>query len=336
MTTSSGNDIKNIQGQDAVMKLLQEEWVNKKRRGSYLLEGPKGVGKFTATRWLIQKLLCENPLAQPCGECNSCNKLRRFTHPDLMLLTPTKGIISIETVREVFNHLQFPPLEASCRIVIIDDADSMNHFAANALLKTLEEPPPHALLILIASQPTALPATVLSRLKRFRFAPLTPEVRAVILDIPKEDAQLLRVIDAEEEIETLQNRLSHLKKAKKVIIDALKKSFTLQNQQLSIQPVGLWELASELLAEDEDLTLRLQILQSVFRDLHYIKHAADAGCLTHTDELAFLQQIADKIGAQPLSDLCDRGERLIYAVRHSHVNHRIAVEYCISNLEALQ
>lgn len=325
-----------IRGQERPLKLLEEEFVVNRRTGSYLFEGPKSVGKHTAAKQLIGKLLCTNPLAQPCGECPGCSKWRRLAHPDVLSMAPIKGVISIDSVRDCLQHLLYPPLEASMRFVLIDDADAMNNFAANALLKTLEEPPPNVVIILISSRPTTLPVTVLSRLKRIRFAPLSPETRAQLLGVRDFEAALLALGDDDSEGAEVADRLKSLGKQRQALLQGCKNAFAVQGDRLDIRPEGLWEIAGELLAEDDSLISRLNILKSIVRDLYYLRNNVEGSFITHRDQLDFLKPVADRLRPQPLERLLDKSETIVASVQRLHVNHKVAVEYMMSAVEELQ
>jgi DNA polymerase-3 subunit delta' len=148
-----------------------------------LLQGPEGTGKHRFAQLLARALLCRRPDAAglPCGECDSCVLIRAGNHPDLRHCEPeidprsekVKDSIGIEQVRELGSFMAMKSHHGGFKIAILKPADKLNMNASNALLKTLEEPPQGALLILSSSRPSRLPATVLSRCQRLRFAPVT-------------------------------------------------------------------------------------------------------------------------------------------------------------------
>jgi DNA polymerase-3 subunit delta' len=115
-------------------------------------------------------VLCSNRQEAPCQRCTSCQRASHGQHPDLMVIRPLDGStqIKIEQLRELTAELTLTAHQGGYKVGILSPADSMNRFAANALLKTLEEPPQATLLILVASQPSRLPATILSRCQRVR------------------------------------------------------------------------------------------------------------------------------------------------------------------------
>jgi DNA polymerase-3 subunit delta' len=141
---------------------------------AYELSGPRSIGKRTVAIRLAQTLLCtsEPRVAGGCGICLACRKVEHFTHPDVRLVTrlidldkdPDKKFIAIEQIREMQQDLALRPLEGSWRVVIIDDAADLSEHAEVALLKTLEEPPIHAVLLLLTPTPARLLETIRSRL----------------------------------------------------------------------------------------------------------------------------------------------------------------------------
>jgi DNA polymerase-3 subunit delta' len=153
---------------------------------TYLFVGPEGCGKRTFAVQLAQCLLCNRyPEAalDACGECAGCKQVAARTHPDFFLVECPEG--KRELPIELFlgpperrgkaglcHELSFTPRAGGRKIALIDDADLLNEASANALLKTLEEPPPHALLILIAANADAILPTIRSRCQTVRFAPL--------------------------------------------------------------------------------------------------------------------------------------------------------------------
>jgi len=146
-----------------------------------LLTGPEGIGRRHFADALAASLLCLSPQAdgRACGACQACLLRQAGTHPDLLILSPEESsVIRIDQIRELIEHLSLSRHHAAWRVVIIDPAEAMNVAAGNALLKTLEEPPPETLLILLASRPARLPATIRSRCQRLS---LTQPPRAAAL-----------------------------------------------------------------------------------------------------------------------------------------------------------
>ena len=149
---------------------------------SLIFAGPDGVGKRAAAVALAQAINCPTPVAptqhlplDACGECPVCRRISRGLHPDVTVVEPGEtGSIKIDVVREEIRKTAFKPFEARRRVIIFNEAESLGDDAQNALLKTLEEPPPGSVLILVTAQPHRLLPTVRSRCPVVRFAPLSP------------------------------------------------------------------------------------------------------------------------------------------------------------------
>ncbi len=134
-----------------------------------LHEAPGSGGEWLA-QWVARLVLCQSATGAPCGACPSCHRVATGQHPDLLMLQPIEDSqqIRIEQIRELSAELALTAHQGAYKVAIIAPADTLNRFAANALLKTLEEPPPRTLLVLVVTQPSRLPATILSRCQRVR------------------------------------------------------------------------------------------------------------------------------------------------------------------------
>lgn len=169
------------------VKRLQEAIQGECIGHAYLLSGPAGVGKSATARAFAQTLCCtdaERPdRAVPCGVCRSCRNVQRGAHPDVETFSlETQAVLSdkpgrqstltIDTVRRLRSAGSLFPLEADRRILIVDDAETLLEPAQQALLKTLEEPPPGVTLMLLADEPEVLLATVRSRCQEFTLRPI--------------------------------------------------------------------------------------------------------------------------------------------------------------------
>ncbi|MBQ7569236.1 AAA family ATPase [bacterium] len=140
---------------------------------SYLFVGPRGVGKSLMARWMAQCTFCSSSGERPCGGCSSCQRMESGSYPDykyaerLVNLGAKRGIIG--QVREIIDDLQTMPYEGSCRFFAFNEAGALNEQSQNALLKTVEEPPSHLVLILIAESLGSILPTIVSRCCVVRF-----------------------------------------------------------------------------------------------------------------------------------------------------------------------
>ena len=165
---------------------------------AYLFSGPRGVGKTTTARLLAMAVNCERPLEQrPCGACESCLLVQSDAHPDVTELDAASNN-SVEDIRDIREKVCLASLRGGSRVWILDEAHMLSRAAANALLKTLEEPPQGLIFILATTEPERLPPTILSRCQHFRFRRLDEE------EIRGKLEQLCREADVETETAALQ------------------------------------------------------------------------------------------------------------------------------------
>jgi DNA polymerase-3 subunit delta' len=154
---------------------------------AYLFAGPEGIGKRLFATELAKALLCEAPGAadrlDACGHCAGCVQIDAGTHPDFQAvgLPEDKHEFPIGLMQELIRHLALKPARGKHRVAIIDDADDFNEEAANCFLKTLEEPPPRSLLILLGTSPDRQLPTIVSRCQVIRFHPLPATLIAEFL-----------------------------------------------------------------------------------------------------------------------------------------------------------
>jgi len=163
-----------IIGQQKPLTILRSALANGRLHHAYLLLGPEGVGKHTVAVAFAKAIHCSELADDFCGGCVNCARVADGNHPDVRVIEPLSGKkeISIAQIRELERELSFRSFTGKRKIAIVDPATLMNLSSQNALLKTLEEPPPDCLIILIAANGGALLPTLRSRCLRLSFAPL--------------------------------------------------------------------------------------------------------------------------------------------------------------------
>lgn len=285
------------------MALLARAIVSDSLPPSLLFAGPRGVGKRRVAIALAQTLNCLESVqgdvfqTDACGHCAACSRIGRGMHPDVLVVEPDDtGSIKIEQVREVVDRAQYRPFEGRRRVVIVDEADAMGFPAQSALLKTLEEPPPASVFVLVSSTADSLLSTVLSRCYRLRFGPLAveeivkmlmndhgrtePEARALAVDA---DGSLGRALAAD---------TVNVAEARSDSQELLAKVARESNPTKRLAAMKTFLGGSATPKQREHLSVRLRALSSLLRDLGVLSAGADLQILANTDLSAELGQLA--------------------------------------------
>ena len=298
-----------------------------------MFEGIDGCGRRTTALALIQTLFCGVPVAgDACGSCSSCRKFASGNHPDLHLLSPLpdKRDISIEQIRELQQQLSLRPFEATRKACLIEPAERMNEKSANALLKTLEEPPGHAIIILLTTQADLLLATIRSRCQHLRFSPLDDSTIAALLTnqgmdaakaavlAPLAEGSMERALSQEEESD--ENRRREL--------------LAVLSHASSRQIASIFDAAEACSSgRDESLTT-FNLLLSILRDLLLLRSAAEAGLANRFLSAELLAE-ASRFNPAGLMEALERALETRRAVQ-GNANPKLAFERFLLGYDRLR
>jgi DNA polymerase-3 subunit delta' len=302
---------------------------------AYLFHGEADIGKRLLALRFAQAVNCD---AEPgpdgpdaCGACRSCRQIEAQTHPDVRVIEPDREAatpqIKIEQVREIESQVVYRPLVGRYKICLIDQADRMTIGAANALLKTLEEPPPHCLFLLVCDRPLALPATVRSRCQPLRLAAPAPAlVEAELMarrGLPPDAARLLAAategrigLALTADIEALQRREERLGRA---------------TAPGTLRSVAALLAEAEALAKGEDGAEALDRLAGWVRDALLLRVGVPETQILHRNRLPQVRELAAAADADALLDLLDHLDTLQRASAR-HLNLQLALESALLRL----
>ncbi len=283
-----------IIGQEKAKELLLRSIKENKISSSYLFWGKEGVGKkFTALEF-AKAINCLHPGEDftSCENCYSCSKINKLCSPDLNIIEPVKNTISIQQIRDLQHQLNLKPLESKRKFYIIDRAEKMTEQAENCLLKTLEEPPPKVIIILICQHPGYLLPTIISRCQLINFTTLkSVNLKRIISTLKKKDLD-------DEKLELIC-RLARgsVGKALNLISkkEYLKKREEILNLLISISPKKYDLLSFNRIKDffsgtDDQLEEAIEIMLFWYHDLLFIQELPIHRYLFNIDKLSILQE----------------------------------------------
>lgn len=294
---------RDVHGHRRLIELLSRSIRQASLPPSLIFAGPRGVGKRLTATAVAQALNCLAPTGDDaCGTCAACTRIARGVHPDVLVVEPGEsGAIKIEQIRQVIDRTGYRPFEGKRRAVIIDDADALVSAAQNALLKTLEEPPPASIFILVTSRPDVLLATVRSRCPRLRFGPLSEqEVAAALRARGHSQAEALAVAATSDGSlgRALDTSAGDLVEARAAAERVLVGAAATPDARRRI------ETAKELLpkagagagSDRDELAIRLRAMASLLRDVELLSARADVRALANADVRPALEKLATAYG----------------------------------------
>ncbi len=330
---------KDIVGQEKAVNILLKSLKEDKVSPSYIFVGSEGVGKkFTAVEFAktINCLNVNNNL-EACEICNVCNKINKQCCPDLKIIEPIKGSIKIEQIRELRREIDLKPFEYRKKIYIIDQAEEMTIEASNCLLKTIEEPPDYAIIILICINTDSILPTIISRCQLIKFR---------LIDSSKIRKILFNKVNLEESKAELVSKLSQgsIGKAFKLISD--KEYFNRREKLLDylnkVLP-GKYDSnffinIEKILMDINNIEEMLEIILLWYRDILIIKELGIKEYIINSDKIEVLKEKSRVYSQEMLIDILDYIEQIKEFMK-KNINRRlvserlylkmVGVEYCL-------
>jgi DNA polymerase-3 subunit delta' len=332
-----------ILGHDRAKARLNHALASERMHHAWLFAGRAGIGKRKVALRVAQMLNCERgapPVAGghriACGQCRHCRRIGALQHPDLLVVAPDGKQIKIEQVRELSKRLVYSPFEAPWRVIIVEDAHLLGIEAANALLKTLEEPPERNLFILLTDQAQRLLPTILSRCMTLRFGPFP--VADVRTWLEKQGIGPERAVLAAALSDGSFGRAAHL--ASDGQMEVFQETLhTLRRICGRRDASAAMTLASQLAADRDLITDYLFLAQIYLRDLALLSTASPHA---PSPTRLILAPLASDLAQDAQSLDLERLERALKAVQTTiraldgNVNPQVALESLLLSLAALR
>jgi len=317
-----------ILGHARQKEILDRSLASGRLAHAYLFSGPDGVGKRLMALALARAIVCHEQ--RGCGDCQACRKIDHRNHPDLHVLEPDGNSIKIEQVRSLQKDLNLKPLEAPRKICLIEAADSMTLGAANALLKTLEEPRGDTLLILLSAHPNRLLETIRSRCQAL---PFTRHPNSRI------QAQLEKQLDIDPTASHVLAALSEgsFKKAfgkdRELYLEERRKLLKTLTGLSPGSILPILDFAEQIAADKTVLPDILEIFQAFYRDVMMMLQGRGDDDLVNLDLKDTIERVS---GRENIASVLAKLEALFEVRRQldRNVNRQLAMEVLLLKLAA--
>ncbi len=289
---------------------------------AYIFYGPEGIGKASMALLLAKALNCSSFNGDICDKCSSCYKIEKRIHPDVQIFHPEGKEISIEQMRYLSNQINLKPFEGKFKIFIIDPAEQMSVEAANAVLKTLEEPPANSLIILITTLLSALLPTIRSRCQLLHFSTISSrELERILIEkyqFKSKEAQSLSHLSAGSLGRALNINLGESYEKRK------RELFFLQSLSSGDELGIILERIDEL-KDKQSIDELLQILYSMTRDLLVLSLTRDKSLLINIDLEENLKTFLNRFTLEIVLSIMSEIHYTMKAIEEN-ANRKVAIE----------
>ena len=325
-------DFKDILGNDMIKEHFQKAIENQKVSHAYILTGEAGIGRKSFANAFSMALLCEKGGKEPCMVCHSCKQVMSGNHPDLIYVKHEKpNSMGVDDIREQINDtIMIRPYSSYYKIYIVDEAEKMTVQAQNALLKTIEEPPAYAVIILITTNQEAFLPTILSRCVQLKLKPLKDfTVKSYLVQhegIAEKDAEICAAFARGN-----LGKAMHLASSD-VFKELYYKIMALIKQVDTMDIVDLMERIREMKELNFDIGEVLDLLQLWYRDVLMFKVTKDMNLLIFKDEYKTINGMGQKVGYDGLEKILEAIETCRTRL-NANVNMELAVELLLLTMK---
>lgn len=318
---------KDIVGQERAIKILTKSLKENRVSSSYIFIGSEGTGKkFTAIEFIkAVNCLNLNKNMEACNNCHSCNGINKQCCPDLKIVKTTKGSIKIEQIREIRKEIELKPFRSKKKVYIIDQAEKMTLEASNCLLKTIEEPPYYAIIILICSKIDPILPTIVSRCQIINFGLITSfKIKELLLN---------KLNNLENDKAEIISKLAQgsIGKAFKLSVD---KEYFIRREKmldyLSTIIIGkygddIFAKVEKIMSEIDRIEEILEMIKLWYRDILIIKNTRNQNYIINCDKLEILGKKSQIYSQKMLIDILDYLDQ-VEEYLTKNVNKRLVLE----------
>lgn len=324
-------DFSDIIGHKRVIDNLQKAIKKGTVNHSYIFEGPDSTGKTLVAEVFAKTLLCKEKMSFPCNQCSSCIKFDSHNHPDFYIETSTGNSIKKEQIEELQKTIRIFPYESEKKVYVIKDAHKMTKDAQNCFLKTLEEPPSYAIIILTVNNSYSILPTVLSRCQVIRFRPVENKLIEDILvkryGQTQEKAKFISSFSngvVGKAINLSQSeRFNDIRNNVIDIIDCILKD---NDKYRALSFVDFFE------KEKDSIDDILDIISVWFRDILVMKETNNSKIITNIDKLDIIKKQANKLSKNKINDIIDIVEKTKDDIK-LNVNYQLSLEVMLLKIQ---
>lgn len=279
----------------------------KKVAHAYLFMGPAGVGKLTTALAFARALLCLSPVeGKSCNHCRHCQQVNTGNHPDLHIIKPSGATIKLEQIHLLQKNVYYRSYQGGRQVYIIEDCDTMTLEAANALLKTLEEPPGNTVFLLVSSRPYGILPTIQSRCQQLWFKPMSVEQITEGLkrysSVNDRDAQMIASMAGGSLGQALNLIEGDITERRRKMLDILQK--TCQGDLVELLK------ESAILSNDRTTALEfVRLMQLWLRDLLVWQKTKDISLIINSDLINMINDWTEKYTLDGLLEMIEEGEK---------------------------
>ena len=346
-----------VYGQEHITSVLKYQIKSGKISHAYLFCGSRGTGKTTCAKILARAVNCEEPVnGNPCGKCSSCTGIENNSVTDVIEMDAASNN-GVEDVRSIRDDVIYSPSSVKYRVYIIDEVHMLSVSAFNALLKTLEEPPPHVIFILATTELQKLPATIISRCQRFDFRRISIPVISKRLEyiafnenikIDKDACELIAKLaqggmrDAISLLELCAGEAGGKTDAE-ITADIVEQTAGIAGREITAKMVSSiidgnieasYDIIAQLYNSSRDIGIFWQDLMAFFRDILVIKACKDSKKYLDLTENEYDEtaKIAKNVRREKISFYLGVMDKTILDMQHSGMSKRICAELAIAKM----
>lgn len=331
---------KEIVGQERAIKILTKSLKENKVSSSYIFIGSEGTGKYFTAIEFTKAVNCLNlnKNLEACNNCHSCNGINKQCYPDLKIIEPIKNSVKIEQIREMRKEIGLKPFKSKKKVYIIDQAEKMTLEASNCLLKTIEEPPCYAIIILICSMIDPILPTIVSRCQIINFGLITSfKIKELLLN---------KLNNLEKDRAEIISKLARGSIGKAFKLSADKEYFTRREKMLDYLSTiipgkygdDIFAKVEKIMSEIDRIEEILEMIKLWYRDILIIKNTRNQNYIVNCDKLEILGRKSQIYSQKMLIDILDYLDQ-VEEYLTKNVNKRlvlerlyikmVGVEYCL-------